>query len=119
MIAQWIQCVRGARRPRAGCRFDTLSTDLNLIHQTQPFGLRGVQVSTAQAIEAATRLFTHNDWTGLGRRRVVELLGDPPKAANASRNTLVYRFDNGFSGWQYTVRFLAERVCAVAAQPIA
>ncbi len=71
--------------------------------------LRG---SSAQACSAARRVFTRIDFIGKPKAEVLEMLGDPKTvssygiAAQPGENTpLVYRFDSGFGGWQYTLQF--------------
>jgi hypothetical protein len=70
--------------------------------------------SSDRAVNAASRVFNTVNLSGMTREEVIKTLGDPAKASNSIYNfpfypvrkgNLVYRFDNGSSGWQFDIEF--------------
>jgi hypothetical protein len=79
-----------------------------------------LRASSGKAIEAARRLFKNVSFVGLPRAEALSILGDPRTisdygiaASPAPDSSLVYRFDSGFGGYQYTLHFNADRVTKV------
>jgi hypothetical protein len=71
-----------------------------------------LQASSGEAIAAARRLFGKVAFEGLKRQQVLEMLGDPKtisdygvEAPAAPDGPLTYRFDSGFGGWEFVIRF--------------
>jgi len=88
-------------------------------------GSKPIHASTGQAIAAAKRVFDRFPGIGMTRSDVLDVLGDPRTISDygvAARDEpdapLVYKFDTGFSGMQYTIHFAAGRVVRVQAQPL-
>ena len=97
------------------------AADLRLMWETEP--LRGTpdethgknpRASSDRAIRAASRVFNTADLRGKTRAEVVALLGDPKTSSDsiynfpfwpAPRGAMVYRFDCGSYGWQFSVVF--------------
>src|SRR5262249_37348007 len=70
--------------------------------------------STQEAIHAASRVFNTVHLTGMNREDISMLIGDDSFRAKGRYNTafwpaegkgLVYRFDCGYYGWQFNLRF--------------
>jgi hypothetical protein len=85
-----------------------LESDLKLMWQTED------RRSINKAILTAHRVFGTVQLIGLTRDEVIALLGDPRTTDTpqhnipwypAGRRELVYRFDNGFSGSQFNIKF--------------
>ena len=102
----------------------SLDRDIRLMWKTQPLG-RDVhgkttppsQASTDAAINAASRVFNTVKLVGLTREEVIAVLGEPKTSNDSQYNfpffpesegTMVYRFDSGNYGWQFTLLFDAQ-----------
>ena len=108
------------REPYSGFGKDVLLLRDTAPASTEDQTLRG---SSAQASLAARRVFTRIDYIGKPKAEVFAMLGDPKTvssygiAAQPGENTpLVYRFDSGFGGWQYTLHFTNGVVAKVEEQ---
>ena len=71
-----------------------------------------IQASSGKAGTAAHRVFTRIDFVGMSKADVLRLLGDPEtisdygmKIAEGADAPLVYLFDSGFGGNQWTILF--------------
>jgi hypothetical protein len=71
-----------------------------------------INASSPEACQAAARIFKNVKFTGLTRKRVLEILGDPKTisdygiAADTKPDSpLIYRFDTGLGGRVYTLEF--------------
>lgn len=78
------------------------------------------KASSDKAVKAAARLFKNTTFVSLTREEVVSILGDPKTisdygiaASPGADSPLVYRFDTGWGGHQYTVHFQGNRVTKV------
>lgn len=76
-----------------------------------------INASSGEACQAAYRLFLTVNFVGLTRERVLGMLGDPRTisdygiAADTKPDSpLIYRFDSGLGGWEYTLEFRAGLV---------
>ena len=117
VVVHWIE-------PRPGQVDDgeksaDLADDLKLMWETQRLGGTphpthgpNPRSSTDRAINAASRVFNTVELAGKTRDEVVALLGDPKSSSDsiynfpfwpAPKGSLVYRFDSGAYGWQFTV----------------
>ena len=88
--------------------------DVALLRDTAPASTTDITLrgSSAEASLAARRVFTQIDYVGKSKAEILAILGDPKTvssygiAAQPGENTpLVYRFDSGYGGWQYTLHF--------------
>ena len=88
--------------------------DVSVVRDTAPAstGDPSLRGSSAKASAAARRIFAQVDFAGKSKAEVLNLLGDPKTlssygvAAEPGQDTpLVYRFDSGYGGWQYTLHF--------------
>jgi len=102
------------------------AADLRTMRQTQR-GIDGGSSpwSTGEAIAAAQRIFAHFPEVGVSRRRVLEVLGEPNRIGIHGVETgddrdapLVYCFDTGFGGIQFTIHFENDRVSRIEPQPL-
>jgi hypothetical protein len=114
----------------AGEPYDGYSNDKALLRSTTsiPTGSdseKTINASSVEAIQAAHRLFSTISMLFKTRDEVFEILGDPAsisgygvKAKPEKDADLVYRFDSGYGGWQFTIKFRNDRVCAIQAEGI-
>ena len=117
VVVHWIE--PGPGQVGDGEKSEDLPADLKLMWETQRLGGTpdpthgpNPRASTDRAINAASRVFNSVGLVGKTRDEVVELLGNP-KTSNDSiynfpfwpvpQGSLVYRFDCGAYGWQFTV----------------
>ena len=110
--------------------YEGYSSDRELLRSTTeiPAGSdsdQNIKSSSAQATQAAHRLFSRVSFLFMSRDEVLEILGDPAtisdygiKAKAEKDSDLVYRFDSGFGGWQFTIKFRDGRVWATQADGI-
>lgn len=84
-----------------------------------------IKASSAEANQAAYRLFSNVSMLFKTRSEVLAILGDPAsisgygvKAKQEKDADLVYRFDSGLGGWQYTIKFRNDRVWVVQADSL-
>ncbi len=121
MILPWLGRAKNRRLPRLQDGYDTLELDLQWIHETRRFGRDGILVATDRAVAAAERLFDHRDWQGLHAEHVQALLGTPTCRSRIpwASEKWTYRFDNGFRGHLYTLKFQDGVVNSVSIEPIA
>ena len=67
-----------------------------------------------EAIAAARRVFNSDGLIGLGRQKLVALVGEPYRTrARRSREKLIYRFDDGYGRYEYIVRLEHATVISV------
>jgi hypothetical protein len=99
------------------------SKDLRQLRETVEIDAGGgkkLRASSPRACEAARRAFSRVDLRGKAKREVLGLLGEPGTVsdfgvARAGRtdSPLIYRFDTGKDGRQYTVVFNGGKVVRV------
>ena len=115
---------KAAEEPVAEREFyEGFEQDLQAFRQTQnaaPPGEPPRMVPTGEAVGAATRVFERVDLVGMTKDEVLELLGDPATisgygipAEPGPDEPLIYRFDCGFGGVQYTLPFEDGKVVSV------
>ena len=114
----------------AGEPYDGYSEDKILLRSTTniPAGSNSektIKASSDKAMQAAHRLFSNVSMLFKTRDEVLAILGDPTsisdygvKAKQEKDADLVYRFDSGFGGWQFTIKFRNDRVWVVQADGI-
>lgn len=92
--------------------YEGYERDRVLIRSTYRLSAPVVNASSAEAIQAAQRIFKNVRLVGLSRAQVLAILGDPKTisgygvaADTAADSPLTYRFDSGFGGWEYVIRF--------------
>jgi hypothetical protein len=102
--------------------YDGYAEDLALLRKTYLLPKPPIHASSGEAIAAARRLFSKVAFAGLTRSEALSILGDPKTisdygiAASLDPDSpLVYRFDSGWGGWQYTLQFRSGRVSKVVA----
>lgn len=81
-----------------------------------------LNASSPEAIAASVRIFERVPFLFKTREEVLKLLGDPATISDYGQRAdpdspLVYRFDSGYGGWQYTIGFLGGKVDRVQAEP--
>ena len=81
---------------------------------------QNIRASTGRAGAAATRIFSRITFIGMSKNEVLRLLGDPKtisdygeKRGKGADDPLVYRFDSGWGGNQWTVLFQNGAVTGV------
>lgn len=97
--------------------------DRRLMRQTLPDREGGSSHwSSGEAIAAAKRVFARFPPPGTSRLRVLEVLGEPNRGAAPGNESpeapLIYRFDHGFGGVQFTIHFESDRVSRIEAEPL-
>ena len=99
--------------------------DCALLRKTYWIDRPWLNASSAEACQAAIRIFRRASFIGITREEVLDLLGDPATISDYGQpvtegpnSTLVYRFDSGLGGWQYTIGFEADRVRSVQADSL-
>jgi len=114
----------------AGEPYDGYSEDKTLLRSTTniPTGSNSektIKASSDKAMQAAHRIFSNVSMLFKTRAEVLAILGDPTsisdygvKAKQEKDADLVYRFDSGFGGWQFTIKFRNDRVLAVQADSL-
>jgi hypothetical protein len=92
--------------------YEGYERDRVLIRSTYRLSAPVLNASSGEAIQAAHRIFKNVRLVGLSRAQVLAILGDPKTisgygvAADAAADSpLTYRFDSGFGGWEYVIRF--------------
>lgn len=92
--------------------YEGYERDRVLIRSTYRLSAPVVNASSAEAIQAAQRIFKNVRLVGLYRAQGLAILGDPKTisgygvAADAAADSpLTYRFDSGFGGCEYVIRF--------------
>lgn len=92
--------------------YEGYERDRVLIRSTYRLSAPVLNASSGEAIQAAQRIFKNVRLVGLSRSQVLAILGDPKTisgygvAADAAADSpLTYRFDSGFGGWEYVIRF--------------
>jgi len=76
-----------------------------------------INASSGEAIEAAVRIFKNVAFVGMTREQVLRILGDPKTISdygvatgNKPDDSFFYRFDHGFGGVEYVLRFKDGKV---------
>ncbi len=104
--------------------YDGFKTDQALLRKTVVVNAHQtpVRASSAEACQAARRVFERVPFLFRTRSEVLEILGDPATtsdygqaAGKGPSRPLVYRFDSGRGGWQYTLSFRDNEVYRVQA----
>lgn len=108
LLLVFAQLALGADSPT----YEGYESDRVLIRSTYRLSAPVVNASSGEAIQAAHRIFKNIRFVGLSRAQVLAILGDPKTissygvAADAAADSpLTYRFDSGFGGWEYVIRF--------------
>jgi hypothetical protein len=108
MLLVFTQLALGADTPT----YEGYARDRVLIRSTYRLSAPAVDASSGEAVQAAQRIFKNIRFVGLSRAQVLAILGDPKTisdygtTANAAADSpLTYRFDSGFGGWDYVIRF--------------
>lgn len=101
--------------------YDGYAEDRGSLRDTYQLPKPPLKASSGKAIEAARRLFKNVSFVGLTRADALSILGDPKTisdygiaASPTPDSSLVYRFDSGFGGYQYTLHFHSGRVTKVS-----
>jgi len=94
-------------------RSSHLESDIELMWETTDGNPETGRVSTARAINAASRVFNTVELVGKSGAEVKALLGSPTKSNDSAyrgaafwpieSRAMIYRFDNGNYGWQVNV----------------
>lgn len=107
LLLVFAQLALGADAPT----YEGYERDRVLIRSTYRLSAPVVNASSAEAIEAAHRIFKNIRLVGLSRAQVLAILGDPKTisgygvaADSAADSPLTYRFDSGFGGCEYVIR---------------
>lgn len=102
---------KAAAEPYDGFKTDQALLRKHLIHKGKNGG-KDTKASSAEACEAAERIFSRIPFLYRTRDEVLALLGDPATISDYNRPAgkdptcpLVYVFDSGFGGYRYTIRF--------------
>ena len=102
------------------------SVDRDLLRDTIEIAIaapseKKIKASSEKAIQAAQRLFSNVSFLFKKRSEVIEILGDPATLSDygiknqaKEDSDLVYLFDSGFGGAQYTLKFRNGGVWAVS-----
>lgn len=100
-----------AAGPYEGFKADQALLRKQLIHKARGGG-KDTRASSAEACEAAQRVFARVAFLYRTRDEVLGLLGDPATisdynapAGKGPASPLVYVFDSGWGGYKYTIRF--------------
>ena len=100
--------------------YDGVVRDIQLLRKTIPISMPVINASSDEAIQAAMRVFGNIDFVGMTKDQVLELLGDPATISDygvpaepGQDKPLVYRFDCGEDGVEYTFAFENGKVVAV------
>ena len=108
MLLVFTQLALGADTPT----YEGYARDRVLIRSAYRLSAPEINASSGEAIQAAHRIFKNIRLVGLSRAKVLAILGDPKTisgygvAADAAADSpLTYRFDSGFGGWDYVIRF--------------
>ena len=82
-----------------------------------------VDASSAEACAASRRVFERISFLFKQRQDVLALLGEPSTISDYNRKAvdkpdapLVYVFDSGFGGWQYTLTFVRGTCVGIVAE---
>ena len=101
---------KGAAEPYEGFRADQAALRKQVVLKTRDS--RETKASSAEACAAARRIFGQVSFLFRSRAEVLDLLGDPATISDYGRpagkdpaDPLVYRFDTGLGGWQFTIGF--------------
>jgi hypothetical protein len=94
-----------------GFKSDQALLRKQLIHKPSD-GSKDLKVSSSEAIQAAQRIFSRVSFLFRSREEVLDLLGDPATISDYGKpqgkdpsSPLVYVFDMGFGGLQFTISF--------------
>lgn len=108
LLLVFAQLALGADAPT----YEGYERDRVLIRSTYRMSAPMVNASSGEAVQAAQRIFKNVRLVGLSRAQVLAILGDPKTisgygvaADTAADSPLTYRFDSGFGGWEYVIRF--------------
>ncbi len=105
--------------------YEGYSEDKSLLRATTtiPSGSNSektIKASSSEAIQAASRLFSNVSMLFKTRDQVLAILGDPAlisdygvKAKSETDSDLVYKFDSGFGGYQFVIKFRNDVVWAI------
>lgn len=84
-----------------------------------------IKASSGAANQAACRLFSKISMLFKSREEVLSILGDPSsisdygvKVKTGKDADLVYRFDSGYGGWEFTIKFRNDRAWVVQADSL-
>ena len=110
----------GARGAERSAFYEGYEADIRLLGKTYDLARPKLQASSPEACEAAARVFAKINFVGMTKDDVFSLLGSPAaisdygiKAKPGPDEPLVYRFDTGWGGRQYTLQFREEKVVAL------
>lgn len=102
---------KSATESYPGFKADQALLRKHLLHKDRDSG-KEIKASSAEACDAAKRVFSRVSFLFRTRDEVLSLLGDPATisdynkpAAEDARSPLVYVFDTGFGGLKYTIHF--------------
>ena len=102
---------RETAEPYEGFKSDQALLRKHLIHKAKD-GSKDIKASSTEAIQAAQRIFSRVSFLFRSRQEVLELLGDPATisdygkpAGKGSSSPLVYVFDMGLGGLEFTISF--------------
>lgn len=94
--------------------------DIELLRKTYKLARPPLRASSPEACHAAARIFAKIKFEGMTKDEVLSLLGDPAtisdygiRAKPGPDEPLVYRFDTGLGGLEYTLQFRKGKVVAV------
>ena len=97
-----------------------LKKDRPLLRETYLIEKQNIRASSGAAQAAAHRVFTKVNFIGMTRKDVLQMVGDPEtisdygeKVGQGPDAPLVYRFDNGMDGDQWTIEFTNRIVTKV------
>ena len=100
-------------------------SDLERFRKTVWLEKPGLNASSAEALQAAHRIFANISFVGMKRDQVLQILGDPETISNYGKpmekdpnSPLIYRFDTGFGGVEYAILFKHRRVAKVESRAI-
>lgn len=100
-----------------GAQPEELTTWLRITRAREPGAVAG-SVSDKTAA-AAKEVFSRISFLHKASKEVVALLGTPgERKTDASVEILVYRYDTGFGGWEYSLSFRGDRVFKIEARGI-
>ncbi len=94
--------------------------DRELLRKTCYLDKPGLNASSGDACAAANRIFKNAHFVGMTKKEVLTVLGDPKTisdygiaAGKGDDAPLIYVFDHGWGGCQYTLHFKDSRVVEV------
>jgi len=108
LLLVFAQLALGADAPT----YEGYERDRVLIRSTYRLSAPVLNASSGEAVQAAHRIFKNIRFVGLSRAQVLAILGDPKTISGygvtadaAADSPLTYRFDSGFGGCEYVLRF--------------